>query len=131
MLVEVSCAVAETDATFVLPPVTTVTPGGTFSRMTKGGPAIQFVEQLFGQSVEDLFGTTASKVVGPAFDDRVEFASQACLTLCVPRYWRMICFRWARWRDWDFLLLIRVLKPACPRYERVLRIAYLPDVVGC
>ena len=79
VIVEVVCAIAEADFAQMLPPVTTVTPLPPFTWVTEQRPAFEFVEELFGYPVENCFGTTAAKVIGPAPDDGIEFANQASL----------------------------------------------------
>ena len=79
VLVKVICAIAETDTPLVFTPVAAVAPTWPFARMAKGRPTTEFVIELGTHPVKNLFGTAHSKVVGPASNDRIEFANQARL----------------------------------------------------
>ena len=74
-------AVAEDDRALLWMglPIATVDPFPPFSGMTKAPPFSQFPEQFLVEIVEDGFSRTTFVVVGPAPDDRIEFADQGGL----------------------------------------------------
>ena len=53
-----------------------ITPGGPFSGMAESRPTSQLVVELGRHLVEDGLGGTGFVVIGPASDDRIEFADQ-------------------------------------------------------